>query len=128
MASTNPPRALSLIDPTASDVPVPHHPFRITIVKPNTPRHADVDDRAEEKEHDELESPAFHDIILRHVFPSPAALGAALFKLAKQVVTAGGTVPDVSSRLSLVRAQPTADQTYHEIARQRIDQRVHRKS
>ncbi len=38
------------------------------------PRHSDVDDRAEDEEHDELGKAAFHGIILRHIFPSPAAM------------------------------------------------------
>ncbi len=36
-----------------------------------------TDNRAEEKEDDELEQAALHGIILRLSFPSPAAFGAA---------------------------------------------------
>ena len=35
------------------------------------PRHSDVDDRAEEKEYDELGKTAFHDIILRRSLSPP---------------------------------------------------------
>ena len=41
------------------------------------PRYSDVDDRAENKEDNELGKPVLHDDILRHIFTSPAALGAA---------------------------------------------------
>ncbi len=34
-------------------------------VERDTPRHSDVDDRAQEEEEDELEYPALHDNILR---------------------------------------------------------------
>ena len=44
--------------------------------KAHTPRHGDVDDRTEEEEHNELEQAALHGIMLRLLFPSPAAFGA----------------------------------------------------
>ena len=50
--------------------------------------HGDVDDRAEEKEDDELEHPALHDNILRRNFPSPSAFGAASQEVPAQVVAA----------------------------------------
>ena len=41
------------------------------------PRHGNINYRAEEKENDELGKAASHGNILRHIFPSPAAFGAA---------------------------------------------------
>ena len=52
------------------------------------PRHGDVDDRAEEKEHNDLGKTASHGIILRHIFPSPAAFGAAVIPIATQIIPA----------------------------------------
>ena len=46
------------------------------------PRHAHVDDRAEEEEDDELEQAALHGNILRPTFTSPAAFGATLHFIA----------------------------------------------
>ena len=55
-------------------------------VERDTPRHADVDDRAEEEEHDELGNPSLHGNILRHIFPSPAAFGTTGGNVTAQVI------------------------------------------
>ena len=57
------------------------------------PRYSDVDDRTEEKEHDELGQLALQDNILQHVFPSPAAFGAAGRENLAQVLAASDAAP-----------------------------------
>ena len=53
--------------------------FRNTDINQNRtpPCNGNVQDCAEEEEHDELGEAALHGNILRHIFPSPAAFGAA---------------------------------------------------
>ena len=55
----------------------PHH---------TTPRHGDVEDRAEEEEHGELGKAALHGNILRPSFPSPAAFGTTGGNVTAQVI------------------------------------------
>lgn len=48
----------------------------------------DVDNRADEEEHGQLEYPALHGIILRVSFPLPAAFGTTGGEVTTQVVAA----------------------------------------
>ena len=57
------------------------------------PRYGNVDDRAEEEEHDEFGKAALHDIILHPIVPSPAALGTTGGEVTAQVVAALDAVP-----------------------------------
>lgn len=61
------------------------------------PRHDDVGDRAEEKEHNDLGKVALHDNILRRWLSSPAAFGTAGKEFAAEVVLASRAITVVGT-------------------------------
>ena len=86
------------------------------------PRHSDVDDRAEEEEHDELEQVALHNNILRHIFSSPAAFGTTGGEVTTQVVAAFDAEATldahISSQLERRERQPQNRSVEERVARE----------